>query len=175
MRNLKTCLMASAAVACIGAATPAHAQFAFGAGATFPSIVYRQLMDCVGLQAQGDAGAGPLSGTPLPIAPACPSFPFGDASDQFEQILYAPTGSGNGKTAFLSNDPNTITVPSAANRVPYTDARVSGFPYPWVTFAGSDDVITTGDMTTWNTAFPGTDPRPGFAGQTRQQLFGNLI
>ena len=58
MRNLKNILMGSAAFACVGVASgTAHAQLAaYGAGATFPQIAYRQLMDCMYNQAQGSTG-----------------------------------------------------------------------------------------------------------------------
>ena len=72
MRNLKAILLGSAAFACMGIASEsAQAQsYAFGAGATFPQIVYRQLWDCAFSQLQG-GGEGP---GPLAKAAACPSF-----------------------------------------------------------------------------------------------------
>ena len=64
MRNLKTLLLGSVAFAAMGVASEsAQAQsVAFGAGATFPQVVYRQLMDCIYTQAQGSPGKpGPMA------------------------------------------------------------------------------------------------------------------
>ena len=71
MRNLRGYLLASAAFACVGAAAgPANAQIAEGAGATFPSVVYRSIMDCLFNQVQGSAGKpGPQA-----KSSACPAF-----------------------------------------------------------------------------------------------------
>jgi phosphate transport system substrate-binding protein len=148
MRNAKSYLMAGAALACFGAAEPAHAQYAFGAGATFPSIAYRQLMDCMYGQAQGSPGKP----GPFPQSSACPGF---NSSGFGGVILYAPTGSGNGKLTLRTNNKASITAPSASNTVPYTDSTL-GFndrpDYDGVQFAGSDDVITTSDVNAWNAA-----------------------
>ena len=118
MRNLRGYLLASAAFACVGAAAgPANAQIAEGAGATFPSVVYRSIMDCLFNQVQGSAGKpGPQA-----KSSACPAF---NASGFGGVILYAPTGSGNGKATLLSNLPATIGVPNPLQTVPYTDSTV---------------------------------------------------
>jgi phosphate transport system substrate-binding protein len=148
MRNLRGYLLASAAVACVGAAQPAHAQFAYAAGATFPSVVYRSMMDCLYNQLQGSAG---LPG-PQAKAAACPSF---NSSGFGGAIFYAPTGSGNGKASLLSNNPATITVPSASNTVPYTDSTdgvTSQAGYDGIQFAGSDDVVNATDVANWAAA-----------------------
>jgi phosphate transport system substrate-binding protein len=149
MQNFKTILMGSVAIACIGASSgTAQAQsVAFGAGATFPQIAYRQLMDCMYNQAQG--GPAPLPG-PLAKAASCASFngsTFGGA------ILYAPTGSGNGKTVLRTNSKASIGTPS--NSVPYTDQTLginAVADYDGVQFVGSDDVINAADITAWNAA-----------------------
>ncbi|MBX0316993.1 substrate-binding domain-containing protein, partial [Planomicrobium glaciei] len=116
MRNMKALLMGTVAFAAMGVASEsAQAQsFAFGAGATFPQIVYRQLMDCMYDQAQGS------SGKPGPLAKAanCGSF---NTSGFHGMILYAPTGSGNGKAVLRSNDKTVIGTPSAS-APPYTSA-----------------------------------------------------
>jgi phosphate transport system substrate-binding protein len=161
MRNFKALLMGSAAFAAMGVASEtAQAQsFAFGAGATFPQVVYRQLMDCMYDQAQGS------SGKPGPLAKAahCASF---NLSGIHGMILYAPTGSGNGKTVLRTNDKTQIGAPS--NSVPYTssDILVNNITdYDGVQFAGSDDIVNQADMTAWTTG--GTT--------SAQAKFGNLI
>ena len=74
MRNLKNILLGSVAFACVGVASgAAQAQLAFGAGATFPQIAYRQLMDCMYNQAQGSPGKP----GPYPKATNCAGFTVG--------------------------------------------------------------------------------------------------
>jgi phosphate transport system substrate-binding protein len=149
MRNLKTILMGSAAVACIGFAsgTAEAGSYAFGAGATFPQIAYRQLMDCLYDQVQGSTGKP----GPFPKATACLSF---DGSTAHGEILYAPTGSGNGKKVLLTNNKANIGTPS--NSVPYTDSTIGvlnpNTDYDGIQFAGSDDVVTPADVANWTAA-----------------------
>ncbi|CAL76056.1 putative phosphatase; putative signal peptide [Bradyrhizobium sp. ORS 278] len=150
MRNLNAIIMGSAAFACAAVASnSAHAgSYAFGAGATFPSIAYRQLMDCLYNQVQGSAG---LPG-PLAKATACTGF---NGSGFGGGILYAPTGSGNGKLVLRTNDKASITTPSSSNTVPYTDSTIGVntiSDYDGVQFAGSDDVATASDIAAWNAA-----------------------
>jgi len=161
MRNLKAILLGTTAFACMGIASEsAQAQsYAFGAGATFPQIVYRQLMDCIYDQAQGSSG---LPG-PLPLATHCPSF---DQSGVHGMILYAGTGSGNGKTVLRTNDKTQIGTPSAS--IPYTSSNLgvlSTADYDGVQFAGSDDVVNSADVTAWATG----------GASSPQSKFGNLI
>lgn len=161
MRNLKTILMGTAAFACMGMASEsAQAQsFAFGAGATFPQVVYRQLMDCIYSQAQGSPGKP----GPFPLATHCPSF---NQSGIGGMVLYAPTGSGNGKAVLLSNNPATIGVPSAS-APPYTSSNIgvnNTTDYDGVQFIGSDDVVNATDTANWAAGAP-----------SNQTKFGNLI
>ncbi|HWM46455.1 MAG TPA: substrate-binding domain-containing protein [Xanthobacteraceae bacterium] len=150
MTKLKAGLAASAILMSFGATQSAHAQYAYGGGATFPSIVYRQLLDCLYTPADGAQG-GPAG--PMAMSPACP-FPNGQGIGYAAHILYAPVGSGAGKRALINNDAsNTSTglgTPAAANTVPYTHSGAGGsYPYPFITFAGSDDVWTSADQTNW--------------------------
>jgi phosphate transport system substrate-binding protein len=148
MRNFKTILLGSAAFACIGVASgTAQAQsVAYGAGATFPQIAYRQLFDCFYNQAQGSTGK------PGPLAKAASCVQF-NGSGFGGEILYAPTGSGNGKLVLRTNDKTQIGTPS--NSVAYTDSTIhveSTADYDGVQFAGSDDIINSADMAAWNAA-----------------------
>ncbi|MBR0858759.1 substrate-binding domain-containing protein [Bradyrhizobium liaoningense] len=166
MRNLKALFMGSAAFAAMSVASgSAQAQsYAFGAGSTSVQIVYRQLMDCLYDQAQGSAGK------PGPMAKAwmCTGF---NTSGFHGMILYAPTGSGNGKLVLRTNDKSQIGIVS--HSVPYTN--LSKYPgsidvldttgYDGVQFIGSDDVVNTTDIINWN-AGGTTSP---------QSKFGNLI
>jgi phosphate transport system substrate-binding protein len=160
MRNLKSILMGSvAAIACVsGASQPAHANFAFGDGSTAAQIVYRQMMDCLFNQAQGTPGLGGAAGGPLALAASCPGAHSGIGNNFFE-MLYAGTGSGNGKLTMtgsatvVPNSVSTIGVPSTS--VPYTDqsagvATVSA--YDGVQFAGSDDPLNATDIANYNAA-----------------------
>ena len=148
MRNWKALLMGSAAFACIGVASEsANAQsFAFGAGATFPQIAYRQLFDCLYNQLQGSTGK------PGPLAKAthCASF---NGSGFGGSITYAPTGSGNGKLVLLNN--NTASIGAPSNSIPYTDSTIgvnNTTDYDGVQFAGSDDIVNSADMAAWSAA-----------------------
>lgn len=151
MSHMKSGLLAAAALICIGVPS-AQAQIAYGGGATFPSVVYRQLMDCVYTPADGAQG-GPVG----PMAPAADCPYVGGGGIGFPaQILYAPVGSGSGKRAFINNTAsgsNGFGTPSASNSVPYTNSGPNGaYPYPYVTFIGSDDVWTTADQGLWDAA-----------------------
>ena len=161
MRNLKAILLGSAAFACIGIASEtAHAQsYAFGAGATFPQIVYRELFDCAFDQLQG-GGTGP---GPRAKALACSSF---NQAGIHGLMVYAPTGSGNGKASLLSNLPSTIGTPGTT--IPFTDTTIgvsSAANYDGIQFAGSDDVVNPADVANWAA-------RGSSSNQTK---FGNLI
>ncbi|MFB9265484.1 substrate-binding domain-containing protein [Bradyrhizobium erythrophlei] len=153
--------MGSVAFAAMGVASEsAQAQsFAFGAGATFPQIVYRQLMDCMYDQAQGSTGKpGPLA-----KAASCTGF---NTSGFHGMILYAPTGSGNGKTVLRTNDKTQIGTPS--NSIPYTSSNIGvngTADYDGVQFVGSDDIVTATDVANWTAG--GTT--------SAQAKYGNLI
>jgi ABC-type phosphate transport system substrate-binding protein len=153
MKQIAGFLMASAAMACFGTAESAHAQFAFGAGSTFPAIAYRQLMDCLYNQVQGTGTPGRPG--PYPISPACPSYPSGNSSGLSGEIIYAPTGSADGKAVLIANNNNMIDMPSGKNLVPWTD-RTLGInavaDYDGVQFIGSEDVINPQDVANWNAA-----------------------
>jgi ABC-type phosphate transport system substrate-binding protein len=144
---LKNILLGSAAFACVGIASgSANAQLAFGAGATFPQIAYRQLMDCMYNQAQGSPGK------PGALAKATDCVNF-NGSGFGGLMLYAPTGSGNGKATLLSNNKATIGTPS--NSVPYTDSTFNinnVSDYDGVQFIGSDDILNATDVANWNAA-----------------------
>lgn len=169
MRNLKALLMGSAALAAMGAGSgsaQALDSSAYGAGATFPQIAYRQLLDCYYKQAQGSPGKpGPLA-----ISTKCTQGPNSSAAGGV--ILYAPTGSGNGKLVLRTNNKGDIGTPS--NSVPYThdDPTDPLSPvvdnisdYDGVQFIGSDDVVNTADTAAWAAG----------GGSSAQAKFGNYI
>lgn len=145
MRRLKSCLMATAALTCIGAAEPASAQVYFtvyGGGATFPSVAYRQLMDCLYYPVDGNGN----SATPaFPIAPDCPN-PSGNTVNYYVQWLYAPVGSGSGRSAFLANNGSLLPTPASSNIVPYVSTQAPTYKYPAFHFWGSDDVVTQANV-----------------------------
>jgi phosphate transport system substrate-binding protein len=164
MRNLKALLMGSAAVACVGVATqPAQAGFvqeygsSFGAGSTAAQITYRQIFDCLYDQAQGTTGGASANGGPLALSAACTS--GADTSGFGTEILYAGTGSGNGKTSFIGNNPNLITAPS--NSIPWSDQTNVLFSPAGITattqydgfqFGASDDPWNSTDAGNYTTA-----------------------
>jgi phosphate transport system substrate-binding protein len=150
----KSILYASAAFVCIGAASetvqaqqPFFGSVAFGAGESGPQFVYRQLFDCLYNQAQGSTGK------PGPLAKAAQCAGF-NASGFGGEILYAPTGSGNGKLVLRTNDKTQIGTPS--NAVPYTDSTIgvnSTADYDGVQFVISGgDVLNAADIAAWKAA-----------------------
>lgn len=166
MRTLKTCLMATVAVAAVGVAETANAQtFVYGGGATFPSKVYRQIFDCLWFPVDGNAPpvvpGGPGVNDPgqsddlrkiaqLPISTACPS-PTGNLSGQVVQFLYSPVGSGGGKRAFRNHigsnsGSNGLGIPAPSNTIPYVSQFSANYGYPTMHFAGSDDVVLPSDI-----------------------------
>ncbi|MFD2183668.1 substrate-binding domain-containing protein [Rhodoplanes azumiensis] len=145
MRSLKTWLMASAALACFGAAEPTSAQVYFpiyGAGATFPSVAYRSLFDCLYVPVDGN---GNTNTPPFAIHPKCGA-PSGNAVNYYAQILYAPVGSGSGRAAFLANNGGLVPSPSTTSIVPYVSSQQPTFPYPNYHFWASDDVVTQANV-----------------------------
>lgn len=180
MRNFKTCLMASVALATFGVAEQANAQtFINGGGATLPSKVYRQLFDCFGFPVDGNTVVIPgvtNSGNgvvdvgqadngrkinALAISGACPSA-TGNLSGFLTQFLYAPVGSGGGKRAFRTFNSSSLAaglgVPGAANTVPYVSAFSQNYGYPHLHFAGSDDIVLPSDITAYSSTATVTNP-----------------
>jgi ABC-type phosphate transport system substrate-binding protein len=162
MRNLKATLMTTASAVVICASSQAvHAtsnfftySTAFGGGSTAAQIVYRQQLDCLMLQANGSPG----NPGPLALSLACTG-----GADQIgypAQILYAGTGSGNGKSTFIANANSALGTPS--NSVPYTDQYNVSFSstgiigpitnsaatggYDGFQFAGTDDPWNSTDQ-----------------------------
>lgn len=180
MRNFKTCLMASVALASFGVAEANAQTFVYGGGATFPSIVYRQLFDCFAFPVDGNVNVipgVPNSGNgvndpsfsdngrklnPLAINPACPN-PAGNITGLLTQFLYSPVGSGGGKRAFRngngSNSSSTgLGIPSSTNKVPYVSAFAQDYGYPKFHFAGSDDVVLPSDIIPYSSTASATNP-----------------
>jgi ABC-type phosphate transport system substrate-binding protein len=175
--------MASAGAAMLGsfgAIAPAQAQGfhldIMGGGATFPSILYRQIMDCLWTPL-GDGTDGP---GPMPINSHCPSFPFGDTLNQpYLRMYYAPVGSGNGKAVIKTNNNQNLATISASNIVPYTSSIYPTYKWPQGAgyhFTGSDDSWTAADVAAWNAPCPGgATGCLGGAGPSPQAQWGNLI
>jgi phosphate transport system substrate-binding protein len=177
MRNLSRLFMLSAALACLGTAQavaagppdpypdPGFEIDIIGGGATFPSVVYRQILDCQfhPLGYANNTGPGPLA-----INSHCPSAPFGEAAGGSAGGLwyyYAPTGSGNGKATIKAND-NTVLTNPITTTIPYTSSKIPNYPYPKVSgyhFTGSDDIWNNADQTAW--VAPGGP----------QSKYGNLV
>src|SRR5580692_3173658 len=125
MRKLIFYAAVLAAFACIGAAfNSAHAQsYAFGAGSSFPSVVYRQLMDCLYNPAQGSPGKP----GPLPKVEVCWSF---NGSGDGGEILYYAATWADYKMSLRNNqlvaagDPYRLLGLVNPDSVPYTDSTI---------------------------------------------------
>ena len=152
--------MATVAVATFGVAEQANAQtFVYGGGATFPSKVYRQMMDCLAFPVDGNSGSGGVNdpgqtdnARDIPQLALAPSCPFYNVAAIFGSILYAPVGSGAGKGAFAAHNGSStgpLTIPAAANTIPYVShftPTPGGYGYPQYHFTGSDDVVVPSDL-----------------------------
>jgi phosphate transport system substrate-binding protein len=173
MRILRTCLMASVAMACAGVAGTAQAQTLvpiYGGGATFPSKALRLLMDCymVQLNAGGNTTAD-VAAAMLPYDAACNGgagngatglFPADDvpAGGRIGVMLYAPVGSGGGKTAFKTH--GMVGAPATGNKIAFTDGRdprlsfgATGYTGGRLHFIGSDDVVNANDYNVGATSY----------------------
>lgn len=169
MKTMTRLLMASAAMACLGSTAafaagnnhpagqpdpytyPGFSINVIGGGASFPSIVYRELQDCN----FHPLGYGNVTGPGwYDINPNCPSAPFGTASRNYLWFYYVPTGSSNGKNAIKSNSNATLTT-SITTTIPYTSSEMPTYPYNpafGYHYSGSDDVWNLADQTAWNAA-----------------------
>ncbi|RED35185.1 periplasmic binding family protein [Rhodopseudomonas thermotolerans] len=120
-----------------------------GGGASFPSIAYREVFDCQYHPLGYDNVTGP---GPRAINTNCPSAPYGTATGKgYIFVYYAPTGSGNGKSALKANNNNTLTNPISTT-IPYTSGQLPNYPYPQSAgyhFSGSDDVWNLADQIAW--------------------------
>lgn len=147
MDKLKLVLLAGAAIAgsvVMTEAANAQTSLLYGAGSTLASKVYRQLFDCWG---------APINA----IVPGCVNGegnPPGYEGGVNVQILYAPVGSGAGKTTFVTHATINLTVPVASNIVPYSSRAFlpASLYYPYLNFhfAGSEAVLLPSDIATYN-------------------------
>lgn len=151
----------SAAALIVGAAaSTAHAQGStatvagrvFGAGATFPSLVYRDLFNCYANPFFGATTATTNYTTAVysrcaPVGTTAATDARGNRVNTANTILFAPTGSGAGRTSFRTG----VFAGSvgAANPVIFTDATNPAYPYTngtagvAVNFAASDATLST--------------------------------
>jgi len=168
--TLKSNLLKGACLALVAAANIAPAQAVtplYSGGGTLAEKVYRDMFNCYGFQAGGDTTIN-LSGAPA----ACNGVKVYRPD---VQPLYVGVGSGNGKLGLVTHDASQFTLPTGGSaRTPdnppvastsggaafgpfYGTGTGAGWvagtanPFPAVTFAGSDDPLTAGDITKYNT------------------------
>jgi ABC-type phosphate transport system substrate-binding protein len=112
-------LVAVAAGLTVGVSTPASAQVKiYGAGATLPAFIYRDLFNCWGKSL--DNAAGDFS------SPSCV-----DPKNANRVLAYAPVGSGAGQRSYIFDDPTRVGIPATTNTVPYSNT--SG-PVPTINY-----------------------------------------
>jgi len=157
---------AGAALLVASFAAPAQAQTVplYSGGGTLAEKVYRDIFNCYGNQSGGDTTTG-LTGPQT----GCNGVP---AYRSNVEPLYVGVGSGNGKKAFVNHDasqyvsggrvPDAVPVPSTSDFNPfYGTGAGAGWvrgltnPFPKVSFTGSDDPLTSGDISTYNTVSGG--------------------
>jgi ABC-type phosphate transport system substrate-binding protein len=165
---------ASISIAAIGAAfalTTAGAGAAptplYSGGGTAMEKVYRDLFNAYGNTASGDLCIG---------RPNCPTFPYNSAVE----ILYVGVGSGNAQKAIDANDPSLLIVSNKKpDAVPVGSTRdfgpfygtgtgaswvpaASGPYYPKLSFAGTDNTLSSTDITTAAATSLGNNPLTQF-------------
>lgn len=144
------------AIALAAAVSPVHAATTtglYGGGSTLVEKVYRDVFDAYGSTASGDLCAG--------LATTCPTTNYNTGVE----LLYVGVGSGNGLAALDAHDaskyvqnsktPDKVPTPSGrdfgaffgtgtgANWTPGTQV---GPYYPKVTFSGSDNTLSSTDV-----------------------------
>jgi len=155
---------ATAVLVAAGITAPAHATTAlYSGGGTLAEKVYRDIMNCYG----NHSGTDTETGLAMPPATCNGASPY----NSNVELLYVGVGSGNGKKGFVNHasekftdgpkSPDTVPVPSTADFGPYfgtgTGATWSrnttdtGPFFPTVSFVGSDDPLTSADISTYNT------------------------
>jgi phosphate transport system substrate-binding protein len=144
------------AVALAAAFSPAHAATLtglYGGGSTLAEKIYRDLFDAYGATASGDLCAG--------LATTCPTTHYNTAVE----LLYVGVGSGNGLKALDAHDPTLyVTGSKTPDKVPtpsgrdlgvfygtgsgssWTPGTGTGPFYPTVTFSGSDNTLSSTDV-----------------------------
>jgi ABC-type phosphate transport system substrate-binding protein len=112
--------------AMVASAQAFAADSVYGGGATFPSLYYRQVFDCL---------YNPVGTDTSPPSVTCPH----NAAVTF---FYTSQGSGPGRTSWRSNT-DSFTVP-------VTPPDPGPRPYPDISFAGSDAEVTAADLAAYD-------------------------
>jgi hypothetical protein len=184
MTSFKFHLLAAAAVVSAFGAGSAQAQFAYsptvirGAGASLPAVALRQTLDCYGVKTPLAFSGAASATNPLTIADGnyanaaaatlgsrfgCAD-PVGAAGSLTNRVVqkdvdarYISTGSGAGRTAWVSHASPAVTFPAG-----WVDAS---YPYG-VQFAFSDDPAAASLLTSYNTTVLSatTDPNGAAVG-----------
>jgi ABC-type phosphate transport system substrate-binding protein len=169
MTKLNSKLLGGATVAflAMAVAAPAQAQVTklYSGGGTLAEKIYRDVFNCYGDQAGGEFTAG------LGTGPSgCNGVPAYNAN---RTIFYVGVGSGNGLTAFTTGDPTQLTQPTGGSArtpdaVPVNGTTAygsfygtgvgagwtpsaTGTAFPKMSFAGSDDPLSSAKLATYNT------------------------
>lgn len=172
-------LLASLTAATLTVSQAAQAQTVtpiYGAGASFPSLAYRSLFDCLGVIAQP---VGVTVATRRPVPNTCtagsgnyntyypnpnttaqlvaPSYTNNNGINTGYQYLYSSIGSGGGLNAFVNQLPPTAL--GSSDPISTTNL-FPAYPYPAIDFAGSDAPLDASRNTTYATnARPTRGPR----------------
>ncbi len=152
MPNLKHATMTAAIALCatVTVIGNAKADVVYGGGSTLASVVYRQLMDTWNFPLVLPNGCGATATDMAHLNNGLPE----------AAVLYAGVGSGAGKRALVNHDAGNnngtgLGTATPGLPPPYTVASScttspAWAGYPFMHFAGSDDVITASDMATYN-------------------------
>jgi hypothetical protein len=174
MIKLKSIALGTAATAMLmsSLAVPAQATTLYSGGGTLAEKVYRDVFNCYGNHG-GGAGTGDTTANLVGKPTGCNT---ATAYNSNVLMLYVGVGSGNGKAGFDNHNaakftfngsakkPDNPPVPSTTNDGPYyddgtgtevgpgwtPDTTGTRDPFPSVSFVGSDDPLTSGDMTTYS-------------------------
>lgn len=139
MNTLRRVMFASASAVAlaVGFGSQASAQTVYGAGASLPSVAFRELFNCFGADIRTAANPFLPSGCTAPV-------------NNPARLAYATTGSGGGLRGYALHDPIAPGSVSGSNVVPYADngspapSPLTGISYPFAThhFSSSESPLT---------------------------------
>jgi phosphate transport system substrate-binding protein len=164
MTKRTSVILGAAAVALAAGSAGASTTPLYGGGSTLVEKAYRDLFNAYGSTAAGDLCVGRAT---------CPTSHYNSGVE----ILYVGVGSGNGLKALDNNDaslfvsgskkPDAVPVPSTRDFGPYygTGSGATWAPgtgvgpnFPKVSFAGSDNTLSSTDVSTARSSPLGNNP-----------------
>lgn len=120
-------------------AAPPKPQALYGGGGVVASYAYRDLFDCWASSAGGALGLS--TGSSCPLTGINPEV----------EVLYDPSGSGEGRAAYLADNPAFLHAP-LSDYPPATSSDYPSLPYPRIHFAAAGVGLTASQIAMLNQA-----------------------